>query len=294
MNCNNFEAIISDLAREQMLEAHTRESALSHMEECKACAARLEDERALTGGLRSLAASMQNLEAPASVETNLLAKFRERKTAQPPTPVVVEMPRRAASWRRFIPQAAAAAVLLMFAIGGATVMRLRQERATDAQSKPVVSSNNNKAIEQAKPSSSDAAAAVKNDGEVEGTAAGGGTEGGNGISGQGQKLSQREMAIIMGATPSARRPSYTNVPRNRINGSGMSQTGGEIATDFMPVSYGDNLNEIDNGRIVRVEMPRSALAQFGLPVNMERANERIKADVVIGDDGMARAIRFVR
>ena len=38
MNCNNFEAIISDLAREQMLEAHTRESALQHIEECAACA----------------------------------------------------------------------------------------------------------------------------------------------------------------------------------------------------------------------------------------------------------------
>jgi hypothetical protein len=74
----------------------------------------------------------------------------------------------------------------------------------------------------------------------------------------------------------------------------MSSGSGEIVTDFMPVSYGDNLNDIDNGRIVRVEMPRSALAQFGLPVNMERAGERIKADVLIGDDGMARAIRFVR
>ncbi len=52
MNCNNFEAIISDLAREQMLEAHTRESALEHVEECAACARLLEDERALTRGLR--------------------------------------------------------------------------------------------------------------------------------------------------------------------------------------------------------------------------------------------------
>ena len=44
----------------------------------------------------------------------------------------------------------------------------------------------------------------------------------------------------------------------------------------------------------RVELPRSSLASFGLPVNLERAGERIKADVVVGNDGMARAIRFVR
>jgi hypothetical protein len=29
-------------------------------------------------------------------------------------------------------------------------------------------------------------------------------------------------------------------------------------------------------------------------MNMDRADERIKADVVVGNDGLARAIRFVR
>jgi hypothetical protein len=45
---------------------------------------------------------------------------------------------------------------------------------------------------------------------------------------------------------------------------------------------------------VRVEMPRSALMSFGLPMNMERGGGRVKADVVVGNDGFARAIRFVR
>jgi hypothetical protein len=41
-------------------------------------------------------------------------------------------------------------------------------------------------------------------------------------------------------------------------------------------------------------MPRATLASFGLPVNAERASELIKADILIGDDGLARAIRFVQ
>jgi hypothetical protein len=45
---------------------------------------------------------------------------------------------------------------------------------------------------------------------------------------------------------------------------------------------------------MRVELPRSTLAGFGLPVNMERVNERVKADVLVGPDGQARAIRFVQ
>jgi hypothetical protein len=50
----------------------------------------------------------------------------------------------------------------------------------------------------------------------------------------------------------------------------------------------------EGGQIVRVEVPRSALANFGLPVNMERSNERVKADVLYGVDGLAHAIRFVK
>jgi hypothetical protein len=99
------------------------------------------------------------------------------------------------------------------------------------------------------------------------------------------RYSGREAAALRGEI---------NVPKSKVGQAVKAPVDSEIATDFMPVAYGDNPNELENGRIVRVEMPRSALAQFGLPVNMERANERIKADVLIGDDGMARAIRFVR
>ena len=50
----------------------------------------------------------------------------------------------------------------------------------------------------------------------------------------------------------------------------------------------------DGGQIVRVELPRSALANFGLPVNMDRSNEKVKADVLFGVDGLAHAIRFIQ
>ena len=68
----------------------------------------------------------------------------------------------------------------------------------------------------------------------------------------------------------------------------------EIATDFIPLRYMNAANLQDGGQIVRVELPRSALANFGLPVNMERYNERVKADVLYGVDGLAHAIRFVK
>ena len=84
---------------------------------------------------------------------------------------------------------------------------------------------------------------------------------------------------------SSRRPanaSVANHPRK------------EIATDFIPLSYMSAASLQEGGQIIRVQVPRSALANFGLPVNMDRYNEKVKADVLYGVDGMARAIRFVQ
>jgi hypothetical protein len=67
----------------------------------------------------------------------------------------------------------------------------------------------------------------------------------------------------------------------------------EIATDYFPIDLGSYLQPFDGGRVVRVKLPRSALMNYGLPVDPLRADEAVKADVVIGNDGMARAIRFV-
>jgi hypothetical protein len=67
----------------------------------------------------------------------------------------------------------------------------------------------------------------------------------------------------------------------------------EVVTGFLPVPGGDPLEPLDRGRMVRVRLPRSALTAFGLPMNEDRAAERVQADVLIGEDGLARAIRFV-
>ena len=54
------------------------------------------------------------------------------------------------------------------------------------------------------------------------------------------------------------------------------------------------LSPFGSGRVVRVRVPRTAMLQFGLPINENRASELVKADVVLGEDGLARAIRFVQ
>jgi len=68
----------------------------------------------------------------------------------------------------------------------------------------------------------------------------------------------------------------------------------EVATRFYPLQDAANLPPFEYGSIVRVELPRSALRAVGLPVNENRLSERIDADILLGQDGLARAVRFVQ
>ena len=68
----------------------------------------------------------------------------------------------------------------------------------------------------------------------------------------------------------------------------------EIATEFLPLEETTNLAPIESGQVVRMQLPRSTMIRFGLPVNPDRMLEPVNADVVFAQDGIARAIRFVK
>ncbi len=68
----------------------------------------------------------------------------------------------------------------------------------------------------------------------------------------------------------------------------------EVVTPFFPLPFSDAALPLDEASVIRVDLPRSALELTGLPVEENRRNERIRADLVLGADGLARAIRFIR
>lgn len=88
-----------------------------------------------------------------------------------------------------------------------------------------------------------------------------------------------------------RHSSGSKLARNETRPAVSADAPPEIATDFIRI----NAAPIEPGdQIVRVQLPRSAMAQFGLPVNMDRSDKLVKADVIMGIDGVAQAIRFVQ
>lgn len=64
--------------------------------------------------------------------------------------------------------------------------------------------------------------------------------------------------------------------------------------DFVALPDADTDGPLEYATIVRVQLPRYALRDIGFPVNEQSATDRVQADVLLGQDGLARAVRFVQ
>jgi hypothetical protein len=86
------------------------------------------------------------------------------------------------------------------------------------------------------------------------------------------------------------RPSIERSPRAVTLPAGDA----EVATAFYPLAYG--AVPVTQGNIVRVAVPPAAVAALGIePVGVNTSStDVLVADVVVGEDGLARAVRFVR
>ncbi len=64
--------------------------------------------------------------------------------------------------------------------------------------------------------------------------------------------------------------------------------------EFIPLVPDPALRPGESAQILRVSLPRTALQRFGLPVDESRVSETVRADIIVGQDMVARAIRIVR
>lgn len=65
-------------------------------------------------------------------------------------------------------------------------------------------------------------------------------------------------------------------------------------TGFLALPYADDLSTIQYGAIVRLQMSRSDLAWYGLPVPISDSGQKITADLFVNGSGTPEAIRLVR
>lgn len=255
MRCQEFDAQVTDLTRNAVMDAAIRAEALRHAEECLRCQAALVDHQRLAEGLRALAETGRAIEPPASVEALLLQAFRENTTAAS----AETSPRR--RWTPWL--AVAAAAILIAMIGAITFI----SRDAGDQTPPLAGPDLARATPPPSPEDSAGERIVAPESLA--------------------THDQRAVALPAALVKANHRPRPRPPVAERLSGR-------EITTDFIPLSYGAEYIPIESGQIIRVKMARSALISFGLPMSQDRIDEQVKADILISNDGLAHAIRFVQ
>jgi hypothetical protein len=312
MNCQEFRSNIDGLARGALLDARTRDDAATHEESCGVCAARLTDERALTTGLRALAATMRGAETPARAESALLSAFRSRAaaastdacavsgTVASSTPAsssnVVPLSERAGerhwSWVKTVAVAAlaAAAVALFMLVPPylSSPAPAKESAEKRSQGAPVQTTGGAEATSEARNET-----ALASDAQGAPSSEGAGAKGSNAdVEDEPSRTLTPRRNVVRGMNV-----GYNSTTRGASSNSGTvveSADAREITTQFIPLVQEGGFAQSEGTHLVRVELPRSALSSFGIPINAEQSGGRVKADVLLGEDGTARAIRFVR
>ncbi|MCC6363452.1 MAG: hypothetical protein IT165_07990 [Bryobacterales bacterium] len=67
----------------------------------------------------------------------------------------------------------------------------------------------------------------------------------------------------------------------------------ENVTQFIPLRYGKPVESGETLQVVRITLRRADLLRLGLPVAPDGGSGLVKADVLLGEDGLTKAIRFV-
>jgi len=62
---------------------------------------------------------------------------------------------------------------------------------------------------------------------------------------------------------------------------------------FIPLPNAESIAPDENVNVVRVEVPRSAMLAVGLTVPPDLTSDLVEADIKMGANGLARAVRFV-
>lgn len=279
MRCQEFAVMIEELASGRLTRDASHDDGLEHAAMCVRCAERLEVERSLSLGLNALAAEERRHEASPLLKRELLDAFAAHH--QKTSPTVVSFPRR----KNYAGWALAAAATIILAV---TLLASRLTRTPAPTAESVIAATTlhspefkSNSIVPAPTDNSkvktDAPLAIRKAKAVQPQA--------NALAVVPRDKRRTDRKLNPIKTENAASEFATEVAANEVK---------EIKSDFVPLTYLNTATAMESGIVVRVEVAREKLAALGLPLNLERAGETIKADIVLGDDGVARAIRLVQ
>ncbi len=254
MTCHEFDNLAGLLVDDDAIDDVTRQRALKHAATCAACSRRLSDDRVVSSGLEALTAETAGLEAPPRVKAALQGIFAEHYAGLPTANDVPPGENVIA----FPAHRRRRRMILTLAAAASIIAMLAlawQFRAFSTGDPEIIAG-----LELPAPKPPIPPAAV--------------------AAGTPMPLAKAE-PVKAPARRSARREVVKSEPVTE-------------QADFIPLTWVSDTASVRSGTVVRVEVQRATLMAMGLPVNAARNDSLIKADLIVGDDGIARAIRFVQ
>jgi hypothetical protein len=68
----------------------------------------------------------------------------------------------------------------------------------------------------------------------------------------------------------------------------------EAEANFYPLPQAEALPAVENAMVVRVQLPVSSLRLMGFPVDEDGADAAVQAELLLGQDGLARGVRLAQ
>jgi len=261
MSCREYEADIVDLARGAGVSVEAAARLRAHLAACAGCAARFAREQQLTAALGEVADAAPQPSRSDAIEAQLLRAFAaqqaagSREAAARLRPIAV---RPAWGWL-----AAAAVLVLAVVVWRGTTSREAPDAAGPGPAAVAIEPAEVVAAVPAAPAV--AAPAPRRDEET-------------------TRAPGRDAARQ--AAPVQARPA-----RGLVQPAEPAGDDGVLRFVSLPTAIG--LPEFESGRIVRVELATAMLSAYGINMVPDTEAGVVEADVLVGQDGQPRAIRFV-
>ncbi len=103
-------------------------------------------------------------------------------------------------------------------------------------------------------------------------------------------------AVVLAVALTARLPKPASVEQpqaaSQAAGAPVEPRRVELTTEFIPLQPAP-ADPDEFSQVIRVQLPRSELRRFGLAPFDQPLEGTVRADVVLGRDGRAQAVRFV-
>jgi len=274
MNCKEFQTIVNELVYDKVVDAETRQTGLAHAALCADCALLLSETQDVRTALQ-MTGRRETEEAPTRVRQSLLAAFAEQRSAAAPgkpvaTPATVTSisSRRNFAWLTAAAVAAAAALLIALLLP--TLLRRT----------PTSKTSNGAVVIKSTPTPPETPK------EQPPTPA--------------PQVSKERVAGVQHSIPHPKHDDFVaRASRNpnrveKVTSAPTKEASAKkTGNEFLPLTYLASATAMESGTVMRVKLSRATLISLGLSVNVEHANDVVRADLIVGDDGVARAIRLV-